>query len=88
MVYDEPDLTIQRSQKRKLRPLLWSFRDRNGCDGAPDADHDPEPEVMDENQKESKVKNLLAQMRKKEIITTDSANQQKSSWILIKDLNK
>lgn len=48
MVYDEPDLTIQRSQKRELRPLLRSFRDRNGCDGAPDADYDPESEAGDE----------------------------------------
>lgn len=43
---------------------------------------------MDDKQKESKVKNLLAQMRRMGIITTDSENQQKSSWILVKDLNK
>ena len=60
------------AQKRDIRELLW----------------DKLPEVMDDKQKESKVKNLLAQMRKKEIITTDSENQQKSSWILVKDLNK
>ena len=44
--------------------------------------------VMDDKQKESKVKNLLAQMRRMGIITTDSKNQQRSSWILVKDLNK
>lgn len=60
------------AQKRDIRELLW----------------DKLPEVMDDKQKESKAKNLLAQMRKKEIITTDSENQQKSSWILVKDLNK
>lgn len=43
---------------------------------------------MDDKQKESKVKNFLAQMRRTEIITTDSENQQRSSWILVKDLNK
>ena len=43
---------------------------------------------MDDKQKESKVKNLLAQMKRMGIITTDSENQQRSSWILVKDLNK
>ena len=60
------------AKKRDIRELLW----------------DKLPEVMDDKQKESKVKNLLAQMRRMGIITTDSENQQKSSWILVKDLNK
>ena len=60
------------AKKRDVRELLW----------------DKLPEVMDDKQKESKVKNLLAQMRRMGIITTDSGNQQKSSWILVKDLNK
>ena len=60
------------AKKRDVRELLW----------------DKLPEVMYDNQKESKVKNLLAQMRRMGIITTDSENQQKSSWILVKDLNK
>lgn len=60
------------AKKRDVRELLW----------------DKLPEVMDDKQKESKVKNLLAQMRRTGIITTDSANQQRSSWILVKDLNK
>lgn len=46
------------------------------------------PEVMDDKQKESKIKNLLSQMRRTGIITTDSENQQRSSWILVKNLNK
>ncbi len=60
------------AKKRDVRELLW----------------DKLPEVMDDKQKESKVRNLLAQMRRMGIITTDSENQQKSSWILVKDLNK
>ncbi len=60
------------AKKRDIRELLW----------------DKLPEVMDDKQKESKVKNLLAKMRRMGIITTDSENQQKSSWILVKDLNK
>lgn len=60
------------AKKRDVRELLW----------------DKLPEVMDDKQKDSKVKNLLAQMRRMGIITTDSENQQKSSWILVKDLNK
>ena len=59
-------------QEYIVRELLW----------------DKLPEVMDDKQKESKVKNLLAKMRRMGIITTDSENQQKSSWILVKDLNK
>lgn len=60
------------AKKRDVRELLW----------------DKLPEVMDDKQKESKVKNLLAKMRRMGIITTDSENQQKSSWIIVKDLNK
>ena len=60
------------AKKRDVRELLW----------------DKLPKVMDDKQKESKVKNLLAKMRRMGIITTDSENQQKSSWILVKDLNK
>lgn len=60
------------AKKKDVRDLLW----------------DKLPEVMDDKQKESKVKNLLAQMKRMGIITTDSENQQKSSWILVKDLNK
>lgn len=60
------------AKKRDVRELLW----------------DKLPEVMDDKQKESKVKNLLSQMRRTGIITTDSENQQRSSWILVKNLNK
>ena len=59
-------------QEYIVRELLW----------------DKLPEVMDDKQKESKVKNLLSRMRRMGIITIDSENQQKSSWILVKDLNK
>ena len=43
---------------------------------------------MDDKQKESKVKNFLAQMRRTEIITTDSENQQRSSWILVEQVKQ
>lgn len=59
-------------QEYIVRELLW----------------DKLSEVMDDKQKESKVKNLLSRMRRTGIITTDFENQQKSSWILVKDLNK
>ena len=37
---------------------------------------------MEDRQKEDKIRNLLSSMRKKDIITTDSRNQQRASWIL------
>lgn len=42
------------------------------------------PDVLDENQKENKVRNLLTAMKREGIITTDTDNQQKSYWILTK----
>lgn len=54
------------AKKRDIRELLW----------------DKLPEVMEEQQKEDKVRNLLSSLRKKGIIATDSTNQQRSSWIL------
>ena len=40
------------------------------------------PSVMEDKQKEDKIRNLLTYLRKQGIIRTDSGNQQKSSWIL------
>ena len=40
------------------------------------------PSVMEDKQKEDKIRNLLTSLRKQGIIRTDSGNQQKSSWIL------
>ena len=54
------------AKKRDVKELLW----------------DKLPEVMDDKQKESKIVNLLTSMRKKEIIKTNSKNQQISFWIL------
>ena len=42
------------------------------------------PDVLDEKQKENKVRNLLTSMKLAGIITTDSDNKQKSYWILTK----
>lgn len=54
------------AKKADIRQLLWSKL----------------PEVMDNQQKEDKIKNILASMRRQGIITTNSANQQRSSWVL------
>lgn len=59
------------AKKKDIRQLLW----------------DKLPEIMEDKQKEDKIRNLLSAMRKKDIITTDSSNQQKSSWILVKPKN-
>ena len=55
------------AKKKDIRTLLW----------------DKLPEIMEDKQKEDKVRNLLSSMRKKGIITTSSKKQQKSSWILV-----
>ena len=39
--------------------------------------------IMEDKQKEDKIRNLLSSMRRKNIITTDSSNKQVSSWILV-----
>ena len=54
------------AKKKDIRKLLW----------------DKLPEIMEDKQKEDKIRNLLSSMRKKGIITTNSRNQQRSSWIL------
>lgn len=42
------------------------------------------PEILDDKQKDYKIRNLLASMKKAGIIKTDSENQQRSYWILDK----
>ena len=56
-----------RAKKKDIRALLW----------------DKLPEIMEEQQKEDKIRNLLSFMRRKGIITPDSDNKQKSSWVLV-----
>lgn len=56
-----------KAKKKDIRALLW----------------DKLPEVMEDKQKEDKIRNLFAAMRRKNIIVTDSKNQQRSSWILV-----
>ena len=40
------------------------------------------PDALDEKQKENKISNLLAGLKRENVITSDSNNQQKSNWIL------
>lgn len=42
------------------------------------------PNILDDNQKENKIRNLLTSLKNNNIIERDSNNQQKSNWILIK----
>lgn len=57
------------AKKKDIRDLLW----------------DKLPEILEDKQKEAKIRNLLAALRKKEVIKTDSENHQKSNWILVDD---
>lgn len=41
-------------------------------------------DILDDKQKDYKIRNLLASMKKAGIIKTDSENQQRSYWILDK----
>ncbi|WP_253205986.1 ATP-binding protein [Clostridium estertheticum] len=42
------------------------------------------PDVLDENQKEHKVRNLLSSMKATGIIETDSNNNRLANWVLVK----
>ena len=55
-----------KAKKKDIRELLW----------------DKLPDALSDAQKEHKVSNLLATLRKTNVIDTDSANQQLSYWIL------
>ena len=57
-----------KAKKKDIRELLW----------------DKLPDALSDAQKEHKVSNLLAALRKTNVIDTDSANQQRSYWILKK----
>ncbi len=56
----------KKAKKKDIRELLW----------------DKLPDVLSDAQKEHKVSNLLAALKKNSIIDTDSPNQQRSYWIL------
>lgn len=56
----------KKAKKKDIRELLW----------------DKLPDALSEAQKEHKVSNLLAALKKNNIIDTDSPNQQRSYWIL------
>lgn len=55
-----------KAKKKDIRELLW----------------DKLPDALSDAQKEHKVSNLLAALKKANAIDTDSANQQRSYWIL------
>ena len=55
-----------KAKKKDIRELLW----------------DKLPDTLSESQKEHKVSNMLAVLKKNHIIDTDSPNQQRSHWIL------
>ena len=57
-----------KAKKKDIRELLW----------------DKLPDALSDAQKEHKVSNLLAALKKINVIDTDSANQQRSYWILKK----
>ena len=56
----------KKAKKKDVRELLW----------------DKLPDALSDAQKEHKVSNLLAALKKNSIIDTDSLNQQRSYWIL------
>lgn len=60
----------EKAKKKEIRELLWNKL----------------PDVLTDAQKENKVSNLLAALKRAEIIQPDSSNQQKSFWILRKQL--
>lgn len=55
-----------KAKKKDVRELLW----------------DKLPDALSDAQKEHKVSNLLAVLKKNNVIDTDSPNQQRSYWIL------
>ena len=57
----------KKAKKKDIRDLLW----------------DKFPDVLNEKQKEAKIANLLAGLKRKGIIHTDSPNQQLSHWVLV-----
>ena len=56
-----------RAHRKEINTLLW----------------DKLPDVLTDDQKRAKITTLLTSLRKKEIIKTDSKNQQLAHWILV-----
>ncbi|MDE6904744.1 MAG: putative DNA binding domain-containing protein [Lachnospiraceae bacterium] len=56
----------KKAKKKDIRELLW----------------DKLPNVFSDTQKENKIHNLLASLKKQGIIGKDSENQQQSNWVL------
>ena len=57
---------FKKAKKKDIRELLW----------------DKLPDALSDKQKEYKIGNLLAVLKKNNIIDTDSTNQQRSYWVL------
>ncbi len=55
-----------KAKKKDIRELLW----------------DKLPDALSDKQKEYKIGNLLAVLKKNNIFDTDSTNQQRSYWVL------
>lgn len=55
-----------KAKKKDIRELLW----------------DKLPDALNDSQKENKIHNLLASLKKQGIIGRDSENQQQSKWVL------
>jgi len=56
----------KKAKKKDIRKLLW----------------DKLPDALSDTQKENKIHNLLASLKKQRIIGKDSENQQQSNWVL------
>ena len=56
----------KKAKKKDIRELLW----------------DKLPDALSDKQKEYKIGNLLAVLKKNNIIDTDSTNQQRSYWVM------
>ena len=56
----------EKAKKKDIRELLW----------------DKLPDALSDAQKEHKISNLLAALKKNNVIDTSSSNQQRSHWIL------
>lgn len=59
---------FNKAQRKDINILLWSKL----------------PDNLTDEQKSTKISNLLTSLRKNNLITTNSSNQQKAYWILVK----
>lgn len=92
LVSESYDLLIQRSHINRsnntdYKKLIVSYLSQHGKGKKADFNNllfDKLPDYMTDIQKQHKVSKLLAALKSEEIIKTDSPNQQRSHWVLIK----